>query len=70
MPNRIQRFLEGDTFGETGLGEASGLTPFDAYYRFADRTFSIVIWARDWEDAQWYCDEHGMRLEGEIDGVM
>lgn len=62
-------------FGDTGLtpGQpcvSGSLKAFDACYRFLDRSFSITVWARDWQDAERYCKEHGLRLDGQIEDVL
>ncbi len=45
------------------------LRAFGARYRFAERTWGIVVWARDWPDAGEYCRRHGLQLDGEIVAV-
>lgn len=53
-------------FGNDGLGEESRLKPFAGLYHFCNRTFSITIWAINFIDAEKYCLEHGLNLDGQI----
>lgn len=62
-------------FGDTGIQpgmpcKSGSLQAFDGRYRFQDRTFSITVWARDWEDAERYCKQHGLKLDGMIEEVL
>jgi hypothetical protein len=45
------------------------LRAFGGLHRFAGRTWSIVVWAYDWADARRYCRDHGLRLDGQLEGV-
>ena len=60
--NRLETF-----FGETGIhdGECE-LKPFGGRYRFDNRTWSIVVWAQDWNSARQYAYQHNMTIDGQI----
>lgn len=40
------------------------LRSYVAYYRFDDKTWSIRVWAHNWNEAQSYCQAHGLKLTG------
>lgn len=57
--------------GDTGLRTGAPPPPerlqaFWARYRFADRTWGLVIWAASWEDACQYAQAHGLTVDGKI----
>jgi hypothetical protein len=57
--------------GDCGLSNGpafkqGNLMAFGAIYIFMGRKWGITVWAKDWEDADYYCARHGLRLEGEI----
>mgnify|MGYP003328843798 CR=1 FL=1 len=55
-------------FGNDGFDDPPGrLLPFSARYRFDDRTFGLIVWARDWEDAFQYARQHRLHIDGKID---
>jgi hypothetical protein len=62
-------------FGDDGLKSGQpviqcNLRAFDARYRFQDRTWSITVWARNWDEANRYAKEHGLQIDGQVDSVM
>jgi len=42
------------------------LQAFAAVYHFQGRKWAITVWAQSWEDADYYCARHGLKLDGEI----
>lgn len=66
--------LETD-FGEDGLKayfnglDPTHLKPFSSHYSFSNRTWSITIWAKDWNDAKSYCSSHSLKLDGIVIGL-
>lgn len=62
-------------FGDDGLKpgqpcKVGGLQAFGALYKFAGRTWSITVWAHTWEDAERYCADHSLKLDGQIEEVL
>ena len=63
--------LETD-FGDDGMSPGSSpihgrLRAFGALYKFAGRTWGLVVWATDWNDARQYAARHGLEIDGQIE---
>jgi hypothetical protein len=71
--NAMQHRFKTD-FGSDGMEPGSSprqgsLTAFGARYRFIGRTWGLVVWARDWDDANEYARRHGLEIDGKIEAT-
>lgn len=49
--------------------QKGNLFPFDAHYKFDEKTYSTTIWAKDFASANELCAKAGLTNEGQIVGV-
>lgn len=61
-------------FGDNGMSPGSEpvqgrMRAFGARYRFAGRTWGLVVWAHNWSDATEYARQHGLTIDGRIESV-